>query len=161
MSIVAALCERRIIFRLTLNLFGGRYMSKGKTDSDIFRGFCRGDGFGAHGEESAEKENGCAPKLSVTQAFAINPGGECECGGGTEKLERLGERNADLADRHVIQDVCERNAAHGRDDKNQVNVRSRIKRRGYLAKGESKWKKQCRSDEADETKTADRSELSR
>ena len=144
--------------RRRLSKFGERSACPRTADNalNVFGDFCRCDRFGAHGEECAEKENGCAPKLSLAETFAINPSGECERGGGTEKLERLGERDADLSDCYVIEDVCEGNAAHRGNDKNEVNVRSRVNRCVDFAKGESKRKKQHRSDEANQTKTTDR-----
>jgi hypothetical protein len=105
-----------------------------KRPLDILYGFNHDCRFDSHGEERAEEENGSAPNLRVSETFAKNPGGECQCAGGTKKLERLRERNTDLVDGHVVQDMCERNAANGRDNKNEVNVPSRMKRSANFAK---------------------------
>src|SRR6266496_4108419 len=109
---------------------------------EILRRFGRGDWFHAHGQECAQEQNGCAPKLSVSQTFTINPGGERQRAGGTEKLEGLRERYANLADGNVVQDMCERNASHGREDQNEVSVRSGVKRSADLSKRAGERKQQ-------------------
>src|SRR6266404_5945772 len=101
---------------------------------DVFCGFNHDCRFDSHGEEGAKEENGSAPNLRVSETFAKNPGGECQRAGGTKELERLSERNTDLVDGHVVQDMCERNAANGRDDKNEINVPSRVKGSANFAK---------------------------
>ena len=41
--------------------------------SDVFRGFSDSFRFNSHGEERAEKQNGGAPKLRMSEAFAEKP----------------------------------------------------------------------------------------
>ena len=89
-----------------------------------------------------------------------NPGGECHGHGGTNKLERLSQCDSDLLDRDVIQNVGKRNADDSRKDENQVRLWTRMNRRTDFAKHERKGQQQARSDEADNSKAADRSELS-
>src|SRR4029077_3526583 len=104
----------------------------------------------------AEEQNSRAPKLSVSEPFVENPGGERHGSGGTKKLEGLSERDSDLVDRHIIQNVGERDTGHSGNDQNHVHVRARVERRIDFAKREGEGKKQRGSDEADQTKTADR-----
>ena len=75
---------------------------------------------------------------------------------GQRSWSGLGERDSDLSDRDIIQNVGERDTGHGRNDQNHVHVRARVKRRIDFAKREGEGKKQRGSDEADQTKTADR-----
>ena len=58
--------------------------SRGMAALDIFGGFDGGGGFGAHGEERADEQNGCADYLGGGQAFVENPGRESE---GAERAE--------------------------------------------------------------------------
>src|SRR5438067_1639548 len=84
-----------------------------KRPLDILYGFNHDCRFDSHGEEGTDEKNGSAPNLRVSKTFAKNPGGECQCASGAKELERLRERNTDLVDGHVVQDMCERNAANG------------------------------------------------
>ena len=77
---------------------------------------------------------GRAPDLGVSEAFAVNPSREGHCADGAEKLERLGESYADLSDRHIVKDMSECDAGHGRDDQDQINLRSCMKRRANFPK---------------------------
>ena len=128
--------------------------------SNILGRFTRGDRFDSHGEERTQEQNSRAPKLSVGEPFVENPGGECHGHGGTNKLERLSQCDSDLLDRDVIQNVGKRNADDSRKDENQVRLWTRMNRRTDFAKHERKGQQQARSDEADNSKAADRSELS-
>src|SRR4030095_12203570 len=121
---------------------------------EIFCGLRGRDGLRAHRQESAEEQNRGAPDLGVSETFAINPSGEPHCTGGAEQLERLGERYNDLSDCYIIQDMGERYAAHGGDDENQVNVRSRVKGGANFSKLERERKQEDRSDQADQPETA-------
>jgi len=129
--------------------------------SDILRRFRRGDWFCFHREKCSEKQNGRAPKLSVSETFTKNPGGERQRAGRTEKLEGLRERYANLADGNVVQDMGKGNASYGRKDQNEVSVRSRMKRSGDLSKRAGERKQQGRGDKTDQPETANRSKLRR
>ena len=109
---------------------------------NIFRGFRRCDWFHAHGKESTEKQNGCAPNLSVSEAFAINPCGKPHCARRTKELESLGQRDADLSYCYIVQNMCEGDAAYCRDYQDQINVRSRVKRSANISKRERERKQQ-------------------
>src|SRR6266496_1461160 len=84
--------------------------------SNIFRRFTRCDRFYAHGQECAQKQNSGAPKLSGNELFVENPGGESHRNGGTKKLKGLCQRDSDLVDRYIIQNMCERDAADSGDN---------------------------------------------
>ena len=130
-----------------------------KKPLEIFRRFDYRSRPDSHGQESADKQNGGAPNLSVSETFAVNPGGESHCTGGTEKLKRLGERYANLSDCYIVKDMRQRNAAHGGDDQNEVNVRSCVKRSANFSKRERERKQQDRSDQADHSEAANRAKL--
>ena len=84
-----------------------------KRPLDVFCGFNHDCRFDSHGEEGTEEENGSAPNLRVSETFAENPGRECQRAGGTKELERLCERDTDFVDGHIVQNMCERDAANG------------------------------------------------
>jgi hypothetical protein len=86
------------------------------TGSNILRRVTSGDWFHPHGEERAQEQNSRAPKLSVGQPFVENPGGERHCAGGTKKLEGLSERDSDLVDCYVIQDMGKRDTGNSGND---------------------------------------------
>src|SRR4029450_2457169 len=134
--------------------------SIGSQRSNIFRCFCCGDGLGAHCEEGTDKQNAGAPKLGGRESFSLEPGGQRHRDRWTEELETLRERDSDFTDRHVIQNVGERNTGYGRDDQNQVRLHAGLKRSSDFAEGEGERKQQCRSNETDEAEAADRSKLS-
>jgi len=102
---------------------------------DILCRFGCGSRFHAHSEEGAEEQNGGAPQLRVGEAFVKNPGGKGQRAGGTKELQSLRERDADFANRDVIQNVGERNAADRGNDENDVNVHASVKRSVDLSKG--------------------------
>lgn len=83
---------------------------------DILCCFCRGDWFHPHREERTQEQNSRAPKLSVSEPFVENPGGERHRCDWTKKLEGLGERDSDFVDRHIIQNVGERDTGHSGND---------------------------------------------
>src|ERR1041385_2904758 len=80
---------------------------------NIFCRLCGGNGFGTQGQKRTEKQNEGAPKLGVGEALVEYPRGKRERAGGAKQLQRLGKRDADLANRDVIQNVGEGNAADG------------------------------------------------
>lgn len=131
-----------------------------RVHSNILRRFSGGDRFHSHGEERTQEQNSRAPKLSVSEPFVENPGGERHGHGGTNKLQRLSQRDSDLLDRDVIQNVGKRDADDSRKDENQVRLCTRMNRRTDFAKHEREGQQEARSDEADNSKAADRSELS-
>src|SRR5206468_8354932 len=81
---------------------------------------------------------------------------QCHCAGRTEKLERLREGNADLSDGHVIKDMRQRNAADGGNDQDEIHLRSCVERSANFSKCKCERKQQRRSDETDDSETADR-----
>src|SRR6266404_1335499 len=89
---------------------------------DIFSGLGDGGGFGLHGEEGANEKNGGADELGVSESLVKNERGKCERADRAEQLETLRKCDADLADRDVIQDVGERDAAHGGDNQDEIHV---------------------------------------
>src|SRR5204863_1522039 len=100
---------------------------------DVLGGFSCNRGFGAHGEEGAEEEDGRAPELGVGEAFVENPGGKCHCADGTEELECLGEGDPDLVNGDVIQNVREGDAAYRGNDEDKIDLRPDLKRCGNFS----------------------------
>jgi hypothetical protein len=86
------------------------------TGSNILRRFTSGDWFHPHGEERAHEQNSRAPKLSVSEAFVENPGGERHRSGRTKKLKSLSERDSNLVDCYIIQNVGERDTGNSGND---------------------------------------------
>ena len=72
-----------------------------------------------------------------------NPGGERDRHGGTNKLERLSQRDSDLLDRDVIQNVGKRDADDSRKDENQVHLCTRMNRRTDFAKRKREGQQQA------------------
>src|SRR5262249_46855185 len=85
--------------------------SGAEKELNILSSFCRGDGLGTHRQKSAKKQNCRAPKLSVSESFAIDPSGKTHCDGWAKELETLRERDSDFPDSHVIQDVGKGNTS--------------------------------------------------
>src|SRR5439155_25219601 len=105
-----------------------------RTVLEILRRLGCGDGLGAHGQERAEEQNGRAPDLGMSETFAVNPRRKSHCAGRAEKLERLGKGHADLSDGHIVKDMRERDAAHGGDDQDQINLRPCMEWGAYFSK---------------------------
>src|SRR5260370_4208600 len=98
------------------NLRTGARTTRQVIGSDIFRRFARGNWFHPHSEERAHEQNSRAPKLSVGEPFVENPGGECHRGGWTKKLKSLSERDPNLVDCYIIQNVGERDTGNSGND---------------------------------------------
>src|SRR5213595_1866205 len=86
--------------------------------SNIFSCFCRGDELGAHCKEPTDKQNAGAPKLGVRESVAIEPGREGQRDRWAKELQALSERDSDLPDCYIVQNVGERNTGYCRDDQN-------------------------------------------
>ena len=87
-----------------------------------------------------------------------DPGGERERAKRAEKLKCLGEGDADFVNRDVIQNVRERDAGHGRDNKDEIYVRGHVKWRADFPENQGQRKQQRGSDEADKAETTDGTE---
>ena len=90
---------------------------------------------------------------SVTEAFTVDPCGEPHRTRRTEKLEGLRQRDSDISDGYVVQDVCQGNAAYCGNDQNQIDVHFRVKRSANFPKYQRERKQKGGSDRADQSKT--------
>src|SRR4029078_11540244 len=104
-------------------------------------------------------QNAGAPKLGVSEPFAIEPGGQRHGNSRAKELEALGERDSDFTDRHVVQNVSERNADDRGDDQDQVRFHPGMNRSSDFAEGEGQRKQQYRSNETHYAEAPDRSKL--
>src|SRR5207302_9290715 len=117
--------------------------------------------FHAHGEEGAQKKQGCAPELGVSEALAKKNCGKPERSGGTNQLQRLRKRDADLANGYVIQNVSETDARHRRNDQDYVHAGIDPQRRFDFPERKGERQKEERCDETDYAKTPNGTELRR
>ena len=103
---------------------------------DIFGGFNDGGGFGLHGEESADEQNRGADHLRDGEALVKDYCRQTKRREWTKKLQALGESDADLVNRDVIQNVGEGNTGHGGDDQDPIYVCTDVNRRGEISESE-------------------------
>src|SRR5207237_239834 len=115
--------------------------------------------FHAHGEERAQKKQSRAPELGVSEALAKKNCGKPERSGRTNELQRLRKRDADLANGHVIQNVSETDARHGRNDQDNVHAGVDPQRRFDFPERNGERQKEERGDETDNSKTPNGTEL--